>query len=180
MKIKINKKVLFIIGIVIFAIAMGSLVRSYSQQVGEQEQLRDSMSTQQVLLNNLNTEKADWENKRAEAQALLDTSQAEFPEWVESIEYGEDLFKIAEDCNVDLTELIPSAPTAKKVGAATYYVAAYFVKVMGNIDDTLEFIQALRTGEDFQLPWSAVVKGITMDIGTSETSITLDIYAYER
>lgn len=180
MKIKISKKVLFIIGIVIFAVVFASLINSYVQQVRDRDQVSASLSEQKVLLNKLNTEKADLENQRAQAEALLGTSQAKFPQSVESIEYGEDLFEIAGDCNLELIALSPSAPVDKKVGSVTYSVAIFVVTVEGNIDDTLDFIQAIRTGDDFQLPWSAEVKGVNINIARSEATINLDIYAYKR
>ena len=49
------------------------------------------------------------------------------------------------------------------------------------MDDLLDFIYAIRTGDDFELPWSAALKGVNMGVGTAvEATITLDIYAYRR
>ena len=180
MKIKISKKVLVIIGIIIFAIVFGSLVRTYSQQVAEQRQLSTSLAAQQTLLTKLTNDKEEWESKRSKAESLLDTSRKKFPQSVECIEYGEDLFDIAEDCNVNLTTLSMSKPSSEKVGAVTYSVATFVLKVTGNMDDLLGFIYAIRTGDDFELPWSAALKGLNMGVGTAvEATITLDIYAYK-
>jgi Tfp pilus assembly protein PilO len=178
---KISKKVWVIIVIIILAIALGSVVRIYIQQVGEQRQLSTSLAAQQTLLRKLTTDKANMENQLAQAESLLDTSQAKFPESVESIEYGEDLFKIAGDCNLELTELSPSMPADKKVGAVTYSVATFVVRVTGSVENILDFIYAIRTGGGFRLPWSADVKSISIVTGEEmEATITLDIYAYKR
>jgi hypothetical protein len=59
------------------------------------------------------------------------------------------------------------------------------VVVKGNIDDTLDFIDAIGTGIDyklswsFQLPWSVNVKSVSMSPGGA-TTIYLDIYGYKR
>jgi hypothetical protein len=181
MKIKISKKVWLIIGIAIFVIALVVLVRAYSQQVSEQAQLTTNLAAQQTLLHKLTTDEANLEGDLEQAESLLNTSQAKFPESVESIEYGEDLFEIADDCNVELTELSPSMPGAKTEGAVTYSVASFVVKVTGNVDDILDFIYAIRIGDDFQLPWSAEVKSVSIDSGGEEPAaiITLDIYGYK-
>jgi len=181
MKIKIDKKVLLIVGIAIFVIALVSLIRIYSQQVREQEQLSASLAAQQAFLRKLTTDKEDLENKLNAAESLLDTSKAKFPQALESIEYGEDFFKIAEDCKLELTELRPSQPTDKTAGTVTYSVSSFAVKVEGDVDDILDFIQAIRTGDGFKLPWSAEVKSVSMDISEEgvQATITLDIYGYK-
>jgi hypothetical protein len=181
MKIKINKKILLILGIVIFAIVLGSLVRTYSQQIQEQKQLSTSLEVQQMLLTRLTNEKEEWESKRNKAESLLDTSQKKFPQSVECIEYGEDLFDIADDCNVDLASLSMSEPGSKKVGAVTYSVSTFVLKITGSMDNVLDFIYALRTGDDFELPWSATLNAVNMAGGNEvEATITLQIYAYKR
>lgn len=181
MKIKISKKVWLIIGIAIFVIALVSLVRIYTQQVKEQEQLSASLAAQQTLLRRLTTDKEDLENQLAQAESLLNTSQVKFPEAVESIEYGEDLFKIADDCNVDLTQLSPSMPTDKTAGAVTYSVSSFVVQVQGNVNDVLDFINAIRTGDGFKLPWSAEMKNVSIDFGDEGVvaTINVDIYGYK-
>ncbi|OGN95470.1 MAG: hypothetical protein A2Z77_07125 [Chloroflexi bacterium RBG_13_51_36] len=178
---KVSKKFWLIIGIIILAVVLGSLVRTYVQQAGEQEQLRTSLAAQQTLLRKLTTDEANLENDWEQAESLLNTSQAKFPGSVESIEYGEDLFEIAGDCNLQVTELTPSMPADKKVGAVTYSVATFVVKVSGSMDNILDFVYAMRTGDGFELPWSAHVKGISIATGEEmEATITLDIYAYRR
>jgi hypothetical protein len=181
MKIKIDKKVWLIIGIVVFIIALVSLIRIYAQQAKEQGPLKTSMAQQQALWNKLTNDKKDLENDLEEAQSLLDTSRAKFPESVESIEYGEDLFEIADDCNLELTILRPSTPINTKEGAVTYSVASFLIQVQGDVNDILDFVNAIRTGDGFQLPWSAEVEGITIDFGDAGAiaSITANIYGYK-
>jgi len=178
---KTNKKVWLIVGIGVFVIVLAVLFSTYSQQAGERGQLEDNLSTAQALVSKLTTQKGDLEDRLAQAESLLDTSQAEFPDSVESIEYGEDLFDIADDCDVVLTSLRPSQPTDKEAGGATYSVSSFVVVVKGDIGDILDFVDALRAGEDFQLPWSAELKAVRINYGGEgdTATINLDIYAYK-
>ena len=177
---KLSKTVWLVVVIVIIAIALGVLFSIYSGQVGEREELNDRLSSAQTLLPGLIDNREKLEDQLTQAESLLGKSQAEFPESVESIEYDDDLFEIADDYNVDITRLTSSKPTSIKVGAVTYSVSSYVMVVKGNIDDILEFIYAIRTGEDFQLPWSADVKGINIDVAGTKATINLDIYGYKR
>jgi len=181
MKIKISKKVWLIIGIAIFVIALVSLVRIYTQQVKEQDQLRTSLAAQQTLLRGLTASKNETEKQLAQAESLFNTSRVKFPESVESIEYGEDLFKIADDCNVELTSLSPSMPTARTAGAVTYSVSSFSIMVQGDVNNILDFINALRTGDSFRQAWSAEVNSVSIDFGDAGgvATISVDIYGYK-
>ena len=197
MRINIDKKIWLIIGIVIFVAGLVFLVRIYTQQVQEQDQLRASLATQQALLRTLTVTENSTQNRLNQAQSLLDASRAKFPESVESIEYGEDFFKtaygenlyaMAGGCGVNLTGLTVSPPTDKTVGAVTYSVSSVVVTVNGAIDDVYKFIDAIGTGIDyklpwsFQLPWSVDVGEVNMNIpseGSWGATINLNIYAYK-
>ena len=190
---KLSKKVWLVVVIVIFAVALGILFSIYSGQAGERAQLTDRMSNAQTLLPSLVANREKLEDQLTQAESLLDESQAKFPEVLRSIEYGEDFFKVAygqnlysmaSGCGVELTSLTASKPSNKKVGTVTYSVSSFVVVVQGNIDDTLDFIDAIGTGIDyelswsFQLPWSVNVKSVSMS--SAGATINLDIYGYKR
>jgi len=194
---KLSKKVWLIVVIVIFAVVLGVLFFIYSGQAKERDQLNDRMSLARTLLPGLTDNRQDKEDELTQAESLLAANQAQFPEVVESIEYGEDFFKIAygqnlytmaAGCGVDLTGLTASKPTNKEVGPVTYSVSSFTVKVSGSIDNILKFIDAIGTGIDyeptwsFQLPWSVDVKSINMDVGGGSglATVKLDIYGYKR
>ncbi len=178
---KISRKVWLILGAVIFVIALVSLVRIYTQQVKEQDQLRTSLAAQQALLHQLTIQESDQQNKLNAAESLLEASRVKFPESVESIEYGEDLFNIADDCNVELTQLSPSMPTARTAGAVTYSVFSFSMVVQGDVNNILDFINALRTGDGFRQAWSAEVNSVSIDFGDTGAvaAISVDIYSYK-
>ncbi len=192
---RLSKKVWLIVAIVIFAIVLGILFSIYSGQAGERKQLKDRLDNAQILLPGLIDNKEELEDQLTQAESSLAKSQAEFPEVLESIEYGEDFFKIAygqnlysmaRGCGVELTSLTASQPTTKEVGAVTYSVSSFAVVVNGNIDDILDFIDAIGTGIDykltwnFQLPWSVDVKSVNMNVAGGSASINLVIYGYKR
>lgn len=181
MNTRIDKKIFLIIAIAIFVAALVGLVRAYRQQADEQERLRTDLAMQQGLLRTLATEENEQQDKLEQAESLFDASRAKFPQSVESIEYGEDLFEIAHNCNVELVSLSPSMPGAKAVGAVTYSVSSFAVQVSGNVDDVLNFMNALRTGDGFRLPWSAQITRVNLDVGSEDVvaSISADIYGYE-
>ena len=190
---KLSKKVWLVVVIVIFAVALGVLFSIYSGQNGERAQLTDRMSNAQTLLPSLVANREKLEDQLTQAKSLRDESQAKFPEVLRSIEYGEDFFKVAygqnlysmaAGCGVELTSLTASKPSNKKVGAVTYSVSSFAIVVKGNIDNTLDFIDAIGTGIDyelrwdFQLPWSVNVKSVSMS--SRGATINLDIYGYKR
>ena len=177
---KLSKKVLLILVIVIFAVALGVLFSIYSGQNGERADLNERLSLTQTLLPGLIDNRETKEDELTQAESLLAASQAQFPESVESIEYGDDLFEIADDCNVSLTKLTAAKPTNKTVGTVTYSVSSFTVVVQGSIDNILEFIYALRTGDDFQLPWSAEVNIVQTNVSGGSANINLVIYGYKR
>ena len=177
---KLSRKVWLIIVIVIFAVALGILFWIYSGQAEERSQLNDRMSRAQTLLPGLVDNREEKEDELATAQSSLNAYQAKFPRSVESIEYEDDLFEIAEDCNVDIATITASPPAGKTVGSITYYISSFVVRVSGSIDDILDFIYALRIGDEFQLPWSAEVNGVQLSVDGGAATINLAIYGYKR
>ena len=176
---KLSKKFLLITVIVIFAVALGVLFSIYSGQNSERAQFNDRLSQAQTLLPGLINNRETKEDELTQAEALLAASQAQFPESVESIEYGDDLFEIADDYDVILTQLTASKPTNKTVGAVTYSISSFVVVVQGSIDNILDFIYAIRTGDGFQLPWSAEVTSVKTNISGGSASVNLVIYGYK-
>ena len=191
---KLSKKVWLIVVVVIIVAALGVLFSIYSGQARERGDLQDRLSRAQTLLPTLITQRDSMEDQLAQAQSSLDSSQVKFPESVDSIEYGEDFFKIAYGqklytmaggCGVELTRLTASKPINKEVGPVTHSISSFVVVVEGNTDNILKFIDAIGTGIDydlswsFQLPWSVDVQSINIEVNKSKATISLDIYGYK-
>lgn len=204
---KLSKTAWLILGIGIFVIAFASLYMVYFQQGREQERLNDSLSVAQQTLPKLASEKDDWErqltqlgsqlarlkSELARATSRLADSRTSFPKSVESIEYGEELFRIADGCDLVITEFTSSEPGDKKVEVeagdikvedVTYFVTSFTVDVEGEVTDILDFINTIATSEYFA---SATIELVNMDIpepvaeGEEKPSatITLVIYGYQ-
>jgi hypothetical protein len=175
---KLSRRVWLILGAVIIVAALIVVGMFYFRQAGELGDLRDRLAEAQKDLPTLTTDKNTQQDRLTQAESLLDTSQAKFPESVESIEYGEYLFEIADDCNVNLASLSFPKPNDKKIGAVTYSVISMSLPVSGALADIFDFIAAIRTDARFA---STEVKVISISMGGEGTSATIsvDIYGYK-
>jgi len=173
---KLSKTSWLILGIGIFVIAFGGLCLVYFRQGNEREQLNDSLLVAQATLPKVISEKEDWErqlaqwesqlaqlkSELAQAKLLLAESKMSFPKAVESIEYDEEIFKIADNCDLDITELTSleprdkeaegitsSEPRDKELEVITFSVASFVVDVKGEVANILDFINTIATGDYF-------------------------------
>jgi len=177
---RISKKVWLVVGIGVFIIVLASLYTIYFQEAGEREQLSESLAAAEAALPGLEDQREGLEARMAQATSLLNTNLAQFPASVKSIEYEDDLFEIADECNVDITRLTASKPLDITAWVITYSVSSFAIKVEGSVADILEFIYAIRTGKGFQLPWSAEVTSVGLSPPGGEANISLNIYGYRR
>jgi hypothetical protein len=191
---KASKKVGLIVIVIVIVAALAVLFSIYAGQAREKGDLQNRLSLAETLVPTLTKQKGDLQDELSQAQSLLDAGLAKFPDAVESIEYGEDFFKVAygqnlytmsAGCGVELTRLSASNPIDTKVGGVTYSVSAFVVVIEGNMANMLKFIDAIGTGLDydlswnFQLPWSVQVKRVDMEVGNGKTTISLDLYGYK-
>jgi len=175
---KISRKVgLILAGVAIVAVLVVAYI-IYSGQAAEQNDLNGRLDRAQTQLPTLNTQKNDLQGQLAGAQSSLDAVSQQFPESVESIEYGEALFELADDSNVDITKITASTPSSETAGSITYSVCSFVVSVSGSTEGILKFVDAIRTGEDLAVPWSVDVTGVTLNAGGS-ASINLRICGYK-
>ena len=192
---KLSKKVWLIVEIIAIVVAAAILFPMYAGQAAELGEWRNRDSTADTLLPALLKQVKDLQVDEQDATSKLDGAKAQFPDVVESIEYGEDFFKIAygenlhtmaAGCGVKLTDLRASKPTGKKIGSFTYFFSQFTVVVEGNRDNILKFIDAIGTGINydlswsFQEPWSVDVKSVKMEASLSKATINLDIYGLSK
>ena len=173
---RLSKKVWIIIGIGVFAIVLGLLLSTYFQQVEERRQLEDRLELAESRLPTLVSQKEDLEDELIQVESLYDRSRAEFPESVESIEYGEYIFEIADTCNLNLATLSFPKPSSKTVGPVKYSVVSLSIPVSGEVADIFEFIHVLRTDPRFS---STAVTSVNLNVGGGSATISVDIYGYE-
>jgi len=211
---KVSKMALLVLGIGIFIIVFATVFTMYSGQSGEQNKLNDSLATAQSLLPKLIAEREDmeiqlaqWEDELAEVTQALDKSEARYPKSVESIEYDEILFKLADDCDLRIMDLTASEPEDESVKDTdmTYAVTTLEMVVWnkesppstaGNfelyIDETvekvLEFIHLIATTPEFNVSDIELVaiealeppEEVQEDETGPEASVQLKIYAFPR
>jgi hypothetical protein len=206
---KLSKTAQLALGIGILAIALLSLLVVYRQQRGEIGRLDDALPVAQSTLPKTVSEKegvqsqltavesqlALLESKLTQATTLLNTSKVSFPNTVESIEFGEALFKFASSWNLEITRLTSSEARDREEEELAFSVTTIAVDVQGEVDDILNFVDAIATGEDFtpatvELATVSVpeplteeeLEGLTEDEIAEETAPTatveLTIYGY--
>ena len=195
---KLNSKVLLIVISCILVIGLVVVGVIYFQQVGERRELNERLDEAQTRLAILKHEKeggGGLNDQLAYAQSKLDGYQSQFPQAVESIEYGEDFLKVAygqnlytmaAGCGVELTSLTTTKPGGKTIGAVTYSISSFSLAVQGGKNNILKFIDAIGTGIDYKLswkfqePWSVRVNSVTMNVAGGAAAINLDVYGYKR
>jgi hypothetical protein len=211
---KISKTALIVLGIGIFVIVFATLFVLYSGQSGERAQLNTSLTKTQGLLPELIAEKEDltgqlaqWEGELAKARVALSKSEGRFPKSVESIEYDETIFKLAEQSGLLIIELTASEPSEEKVkGTDITYDITIITVVLENaesppgtagdfevyidemVDKVLEFIHLVVVTPDFGVATIqvAAIEGLEPpeELGEGETgpeaTLELAIYGFPR
>jgi hypothetical protein len=173
---KIGRKALLVLGAVVIVAAIVVVGVFYFRQAGERGEWNDRLDRAQTLLPGLAASKSNLEDQLVSAQSTLEETKVKFPESVESIEYGEYLFEIAEDCNVNLNSLTFPRPVATTLGGVPCSVVSLTLPVSGTLENIFKFIDTIRTDGRFA---STNVRTINMNIGTSVATITMDIYGYK-
>jgi cell division protein FtsB len=176
----------------IFIIAFALLYTINSGQAKEQKQLKDSLAMAQARLPKLVSEREDLESQLAQRQSelagvesSLATAQAKFPAKVESIDYGEVLFGIADDYDLEVAKLTSEKPQEEKVpinpgdkkseniiyttttfevtlqapGSPPVTVEAFEDYINNTIGNVLDFVNEVVTGGHFT---SATIKSVDM------------------
>ena len=173
---KINSRVGLIVIIVVIVAALAGLYTVYSRQAAERSQLNERLDTAQTLQAGLTASKTDLEGQLGQAQSSLNASQAQFPASVESIEYGENIFEIAERCNLQLGSLSFPRPTSRTVGSVTYSVVSLSLPVSGTLENIFKFIDMIRTDPRFA---STQVNSVNLEVAGGSAAIAVDIYGYK-
>jgi hypothetical protein len=211
---KLGKTALLVLGIGIFILGFAILFTLYSGQSGEQALLNKNLAASQGLLPGLIAEKEDlssqlaqWEGEFDQAMLALSQSEGRFPKSVESIEYDEVIFKLAEQSGLLIIELTASEPAEEAVkGTEINYVVTTIEVVVWNsdplpgtagdfevyidetVDKVLEFIHLIVTTPDFGVATIQVAAIEALEppeeLDDSETgpeaTIKLAIYGFPR
>ena len=177
---RVSKKIWVIIGFIVIAIVLGLMASNYFQASAEHRALEERLTLGQTRVPALTAEKEDLENQERQARSMLETSQGKFPEEIESIEYGEDLCRIAVKYGLKVIDFSTSPPADKTLEGLTYSVSSYKIVVGdGTIANILSYLDELRMARDFELPWSADIREVKVDYVKTQATISIDIYGYK-
>jgi hypothetical protein len=183
---KLSRTASLVLGIGIFIIVFATLLVLYSGQSGEREQLNVSLTKAQSVLPELSAEKEDlesqltqWQDELDKAMVALSKSEGRFPKSVESIEYDEVLFKLADQSGLMIIEITASEPSQEPVKGTdiTYDVTTcevivrnaesppatagqFEVYIDNTVDKVLEFIHLVVNTPDFG---AATIKVVSID-----------------
>ena len=164
---KLRKKVGLILGAGIIVALLVIVLIVYFQQAEEKQALNERLDSATALSVVLTADKEDLEDELAQSESLLNTSQAEYPQEVHSIEYGEHIFELIEDCNLTLGSLSFPRPSSTQVSLS--------LPVSGSVADIFEFIHTINTDDRFA---STSVNSVNLNVGGSAT-ISITIYIYQ-
>ena len=144
-KIKLSQTTWLALGIGIFVIATASLGMAYSQQANQQSQLDEELSLAQLRLEKYlseppSSEKEDLESRLAQAESQLEAAMDTLSQPVESIDVSNIVFKVAQDCDVEIIEISSSFPTSKKLGDITFSSLPLRVRIEGDVPNLINFI----------------------------------------
>jgi len=173
-----------ILALGVVVIAFASLCVVYFRQASEQKDLKSSLAGAEARLPQvisdrgaLESQLAQRQSELAEAESSLSEAKAKFPLSAESIEYGEVLFGIADDCDLEVVSLTASAPSEEEVGEVTYAVTSFDMEVRGEVVNILDFINDIATSEYFT---SATVEVVNINVPeTPSATIQIVIYSYQ-
>jgi hypothetical protein len=173
---KLSRKVLLIVIVIAIVAALAVLYSVYARQAAERGDLNERLSRAQTLLPGLVNNRENKEDELTQAESSLEAKKVKFPESVESIEYGEYIFEIVEDCDLTLATLNFPKPSAKTEGSVKYSVVSLSLPVKGEVDDIFDFIDTIKTDDRFA---STQVKTISLNVEGGSATISVDIYGYK-
>lgn len=195
----LSKTAWIVLGAGIFVIAFAALYLLYYQQGREQGGLENSLAQAQTNIVKVSAEKADWQSqlsqlegelaqlntRLAEAKAQLVSGKGALPSSVQSIEYDETLFALAEGWGLEMATLGASAPDREDIEGIIFTTTGFTVNVKGQVDDILAFIGDIIGHQDFA---SAAVESVSITVPPAvegeypvpSASIKLVVYGYQE
>lgn len=174
---KVSSRVgLIVIAVVIVAALVALYTAVYLPQAAERDDLIARRDRAQVLQSQLSASKSDMEGELASAQSSLTTSQAQYPQEIHSIEYGEYIFEIIEESNLQLPTLGFPKPSSSKQGSVTYRVVSLTLPVSGTVENIFKLIDIIKTDPRFA---STRVNSVNLNVGGRSATISVTIYGYK-
>jgi len=180
---KLNKIFVLVVVLTAFAVIMAGLYSFYSQRVSQRNALLNSQKANQRTLSKLDEEKRilqsrlpELESSFKDAQTKLAETKRSFPVSVESIEYGEEIAKLALESKLNLVSISAKATTEENINGATYLVSRIDAEVKGEVDKILSFVDSVSMGASFRSTSMQTLEVTDMDKPESVAHLFITIY----
>jgi len=186
---KFGRAAQLVLAIGIFAVGIIFLYRMNLERQAAQEGLHTQLAAAQLLLPKLTSEKEDLEsqltrlqNNLVEARSAIGEGKSKYPDNIESIEYDQKLFQMAQDRSLEVIRLTASEPGNKNVEDVAFTNTSFEVEVAGEaldsppadeeefreyvngvLIDILAFINGIAVGEEFI---TATVESVDISVPT--------------
>ena len=183
---KLSKPTLLLITAGIFIIASAGLFMVRSQQLDEQNQLNEKLTSAQsnvgqVQVEKLSSRKAELEKQLSEATSQFEVVKAELSQPVGSVAVTTILFDIAKAHGLEVAEIASSGQASDRLEEITCSVISLTAKVEGDVPNLVSFVTELNSSFT-----TGVVKSITITIPEETTNgenvtaaIQLSVYTYQ-
>lgn len=192
---RLGKTSLIILGAGIFIMAFIVLYMVYSQQTTIKQDLDEDLASARVALPRVVDESDNWQRQLsqlkgrltelqgelAHAKSFLSDNQSSFPELVQSIEYDERFFKLADVWRLNIVSIAASEIQPRRSGSLIFSATKFSVQVKGNVADILGYVGALASDQNLA---TIEVTQVTINIPEPETvtgkeaSATIDLVIF--
>ena len=160
---RISKLTWIILGVGVFAIGLGALYMLYNQQITQQKSLTEQIAAAQASLSKASADRAGTQNQLgqiqsdvaklqddlAKARSQLATAGSGMPKTVESIEYAEKLFTMAQGLNLEVTSFTSSEPGSTQIQSLSFGSTVFTINVKGATGNVLALVDAIAKSSDF-------------------------------
>ena len=183
--LKLSKTSWLILSAGIFIVILAGLGLTRSQQLSEQNQLDAALASTTSRLNKL--EASSLELEEAELQQRLDETMVEFEEvkdrlrqTVVSVDVTDELFRIAEYSNVEISSLTTSPQSNANLGPVSCLMTTINTNINGSTSDLIDFVINLNSGYT-----TGIVRSVNISIpeetgsDNATAAISMSVYTYE-
>jgi len=162
--LKISKRLFLIIGIGVFVIVGIGLVWVSFQQIGEQNELDEQLTSLQakssgVQLEQLSSRQAELEEQLSDNLTALEAVKATLSQQVGSVNVTSILFDLAKAYNVEVSEMTSPGPTTENLEGVTCSVIPLTAKIAGEVSNLVSFVTRLNSHFT-----TGVVKSVTITV----------------
>lgn len=180
---KLSKTFALILILIAFAVIITGLYSFYSRRVSQRDVLLNSQKTNQKIISRIDGEKRTLESQLAQSEASLKDAKLRleevkksFPVSVESIEYGEEIARLADEAKLKFGSLAAKPTTEETIDGTTYLVSRIAIEVKGELSNILSFVDSVSMGTSFRSTSMQTLEIADMDKPESVARLSITIY----